>query len=88
MADDRSNPWADPEYVWHTTGLETAERIALQQQEIAALDREITSRLGRPGEPLRYQRVEGWTTGEILAYMIVRGLDESRVREGVPPHDE
>jgi hypothetical protein len=85
---DRSNAWADPEHVWHTIGLETGERIALQQKEIAALDREIASMLASPEAPLRYQRVEGWTTGEILAYMIVRGLDESRVREGVLRSDE
>ncbi|HYD51016.1 MAG TPA: hypothetical protein VEA99_00260 [Gemmatimonadaceae bacterium] len=81
---DGRNPWTDPDHVWHTTGLDTGERIALQQQQIAALDRAITTMLARPDEPLQYQRVEGWTTGEILAYMIARGLDEDQVRSGVP----
>lgn len=79
---DEESPWLDPEHVWHTAELETHERIALQQQEIAALDRAITSMLARPEEPLQFLRVEGWTTGEILAYMIARGLDETQVREG------
>ena len=82
MSGDR--PWTDPDHLWHTTGLETDERIALQQQEIAALDRAITTMLARPDEPLQYLRVEGWTTGEILAYMIARGLDEDHVRAHVP----
>jgi len=81
---DGTQPWKDPEHLWHTRGLETAERIVLQQQQIAALDRAITSLLAQPEMPMQYQRVEGWTTGEILAYMIARGLDEERVRGGVP----
>jgi hypothetical protein len=77
------NPNAIPanlDHRWRQPGLTPSEAERLQRQNIASLDRKITYCLNRPGEPLQYQRVEGWSAREVLDRMRAAGITEDRIR--------
>lgn len=65
---------------WRQPGLALREAEKLQRQNIASLDRKITYCLNRPGEPLQYQRVEGWSAREVLDRMRAAGITEARIQ--------
>ena len=61
-------------------GLSPTEADRLQCQNIASLDRKITYCLNRPGEPLQYQVVEGWSARQVLDRMRAAGIAEERIQ--------
>jgi hypothetical protein len=66
---------------WTQPGLTPAEAAELQHQNIASLDRKITYYLSRPGVRLHFQRVEGWSAGQVLDRMRAAGIAESRIED-------
>ena len=76
----RVGPSADPKHRWVTPHLSPTEAEALRRQNLASLDRKLTYCVNRPAERLQWQRVEGWTTGEILDRMRARGIRETRIQ--------
>ena len=66
-------------YVWQTPGLDATKQVAVRDRNLASLDRKITYCVNRPQESVQFQRVEGWTTGQIIARMCERGLDRTRI---------
>ena len=76
---DPINRFAVEEYLWQTPHLTEELRRKKQAQNKASLDRKITYCLRRPNEKLQFQSVEGWTSGQILAYMQERGIPRERI---------
>lgn len=76
---DIVNRWAVDTYLWETPAMTEGRRQELEKQNLGSLNRKITYCLNRPDEKLQFQRVEGWTTGEILAHMKARGISQERI---------
>lgn len=76
---DIVNRWAVDSDLWETPGMDAERRKELEKQNLGSLKRKITYCLKRPDEKVQFQRVEGWTTGEILAHMKARGISQERI---------
>lgn len=74
-----TKPPANLDHVWHTPGLTTAEAEQRQRENLASLRRKITYCLNRSGEPLHYQRVEGWSARQVLELMEEKGISRVRI---------
>ncbi|HUF76431.1 MAG TPA: hypothetical protein VMM35_09135 [Longimicrobiales bacterium] len=66
-------------YLWETPAMTEERRQKLQKQNLRSLKGKITYCLNRPDEKVQFQRVEGWTTGEILAHMRAGGITQERI---------
>lgn len=73
------NPWDEDDYRWHTPGISDTARVVAERENLASLRRKITYCLRRPNSKLYFQRVEGWTTRQILAYMEDNGIPRERI---------
>jgi len=77
------NPWALDSHLWETPTMSDEARSRLQRQNLASLERKITYCLKRPDEKLHFQRVENWTTGQIRAHMVHRGITLERISKNL-----
>jgi hypothetical protein len=75
-----AGPSVDPTHRYRTPGLTPDAAARRERQNLASLDRKITYCLHRPSERLQWQRVENWTTGQILDGMRARGITEERLQ--------
>jgi hypothetical protein len=79
MAKSISAGIRDAKHRWVTPGLDGAQAEKLTRQNLASLDRKISYCATRPGERLQFQRVEGWTTEQILGRMRAGGISDARI---------
>lgn len=80
---DIVNRWAVDTYLWETPAMTAERRQELQKKNLRSLKGKTTYCLNRPDEKVQFQRVEGWTTGEILAYMRARGISQERIEKSL-----
>jgi len=73
-------PSVDPNFRWVTPRLSPDESKAEQRKNEASLKRKITYCVNRSSEPLQWQWVEGWTTGQVLDQMRRAGISEARIQ--------
>jgi len=73
-------PTLDLSHRWTTPSVTPLESARLERQNLISLDRKITYCLNRPSEPLYWQMVENWRTGQILDRMRAKGISEERIQ--------
>lgn len=75
-----TKPPANLDHVWNTPGLSSAAANEKRVSNLASLKRKISYCLGRPGEPLQYQSVEGWSGRQVLEFMQSSGIPTERIK--------
>lgn len=68
---------ANLDHVQANPRFSSSEAAKAQKRNVASLKRKITYH--RNGRALQYQRVEGWTGRQVLAYMIAGGVTRAAI---------